>query len=208
MDYLRKPREIYDRSFAIVRAQADLARFSDAEQELVIRLIHASGMIDIVDDLVISESALVAGRAALANGAPVICDVNMVAMGIIARMLPPGVKTHCGLDLPHAHRFARDNVHTRSAGGIDALRHKLDGAIITIGNAPTALFHLLEMVEREGIQPALVLGFPVGFVGAEESKEALIANKFGLPFIALKGRRGGSAMAAAAVNALVAGLGT
>jgi len=208
MQYLRDPRSIYDKSFATICDEADLGRFTSDEKELAIRLIHACGMIDIVDDLEFSPNAVEAGRSALAKGAPIICDVNMVAKGIIVRKLKKNNQVICGLDLPHALEFAKSNHHTRTAGGIDALRDKIPGAIIAIGNAPTALFHLLEMIADGLDKPALILGFPVGFVGALESKAELVANELDIPFIALKGRRGGSAFAAAAVNALAAGLST
>ncbi len=206
MQYLRDPAEIYRESFAIIRAEADLARFGEGERDLVIRLIHACGMTDIVDDLQISGNAIEKGRSALACGAPVICDVTMVAGGIIRSMLPAGNQVACGLELNEARAFALENSHTRSAGGFEALREKIPGAVIAVGNAPTALFHLLEMVGSGLASPAVVLGFPVGFVGAAESKAALAANEHDIPFITLAGRRGGSAFAAAALNALAAGL--
>jgi len=208
MQYLRDPKAIYQQSFASIRQEADLSRFALDEQDVVIRLIHACGMVDIVDELEFSSGAVGAGKSALKNGAPIICDVNMVAKGVITRQLANNNQVVCGLDLPEAKSFAKEHSHTRTAGGIAALENKISGAIIAIGNAPTALFHLLEMIENGGPKPALVLGFPVGFVGAAESKTFLIANNNDIAFIALKGRRGGSAFAAAAVNALVSGLDT
>jgi precorrin-8X/cobalt-precorrin-8 methylmutase len=208
LDYLKDPKAIYDQSFAIIADELDLPRFALDEHALLIRLIHACGMVDIVDDLVISPGAVEAGQAAMAEGAPIICDVNMVAKGIITRMLPANNQVLCGLDLPAASAFALANNHTRTAGGIQAMGQKIKGAIIAIGNAPTALFHLLEMIGQGAPKPALILGFPVGFVGAAESKAQLIAQEYDVPFVALKGRRGGSAFAAAAVNALGAGLRT
>ena len=208
MEYLHEPKAIYNKSFATIEAEADLSRFTHTERPLATRLIHASGMLDIVDDLVMSPDAILRGQTALTKGASIICDVNMVVHGIISRMLPANNPLMCGLDLPEASAFAQKNKHTRSAGGIMALEHKIDGAVIVIGNAPTALFYLLDMLGRTKLHPAIVLGFPVGFVGAAESKHALIHNNFNLPFIALRGRRGGSALAAAALNALASGLRT
>ena len=208
MDYLRNPQAIYEQSFATIRAEADLSRFEEDEAALAIRLIHASGMIDIVDDLVSSPGAVVAGRAALDAGKPVIADVNMVSNGIIRRKLPADNPVLCGLDEDTASAYSKSHATTRSAGGIQAMAKKIPGAIVAIGNAPTALFHLLEMLDKGLGKPAIILGFPVGFVGALESKAELVARSRGVPFVALKGRRGGSALAAAAVNALAAGLGT
>lgn len=208
MDYLADPKTIYEKSFAIVRTEAGLSEFAPNQQALVTRLIHACGMVDIAKDLVISKNAVELGQAALKDGAKVICDVNMVVHGIIVSKLPMENSVLCALRSEEATRFAKDNVHTKSAGGINALADQFGGAIVAIGNAPTALFYLLELIESGAPKPALVLGFPVGFVGAAESKETLICNALDLPFIALRGRRGGSAMAAAAVNALASGLNT
>ncbi len=208
MSYLSDPKLIYEKSFATVRAEANLTCFSPPEQEIAIRLIHACGMVDLVDDLVFSPNSVAKGAAAFAAGANIVCDVNMVVKGIISAKLPKSNKIFCGLQSEGARVFADNNKHTRSAGGIDVMADQLQGAIVAIGNAPTALFHLMELIENGAPKPALVLGFPVGFVGAMESKEALISNKLNLPYIALRGRRGGSAMAAAAVNALAFGLQT
>ncbi len=208
MDYLRNPKAIYEQSFATIRAEANLVRFDEGETALAIRLIHACGMVDIVDDLVISPGAVQAGRAALGAGAPVICDATMVQSGIIRRNLPAQNPVLCGLNDDAASAYAKSNATTRSAGGIQAMAEKIPGAIVAIGNAPTALFHLLEMLDKGLGKPALILAFPVGFVGAVESKAELVANARGVPFVALKGRRGGSALAAASVNAIAAGLGT
>ncbi len=206
MDYLRNPAAIYAQSFSTIRAEADLSRFDEDEAALAIRLIHACGMVDIVEDLVISPDAMAAGRAALEAAKPIIADVNMVKHGIIRRNLPADNPVLCGLDEEVASTFAKSHATTRSAGGMEALAEKIPGSIVAIGNAPTALFHLLEMLDEGLGKPAIILGFPVGFVGALESKGELVANPRGVPFIALKGRRGGSALAAAAVNAIVAGL--
>jgi len=208
MSYLRDPAAIYEKSFAAIRAEADLSRFLPEEKDLVIRLIHACGMIDIVDHIEISDNGIASGAEALTTGAPIICDVNMVARGIITRKLGAKNQVLCGLDLEEAKKFAKDNSHTRTAGGIDALADKMEGAVVAIGNAPTALFHLLEMIGNGAKKPAIILGFPVGFVGAAESKAELAANRFDVPYVTLLGRRGGSAFAAAAVNALVSGLKT
>ncbi len=204
MDYLADPKSIYEQSFATIRAEADLARFDEGELPLAIRLIHACGMLDIVDDLVISPDALGAGRAALAKGAPVISDVKMVQKGMITRNLPANNPLYCGLDLVES--VPKDKAITRTALGVELLAEKIPGAVVAIGNAPTALFRLLELLDEGLEKPALVLAFPVGFVGAAESKAELIAHPRGLSYIALKGRRGGSALAAAALNALAAGL--
>jgi len=208
MDYLRNPKDIYQQSFATIKSEADLAQFSPDEQEVAIRLIHSCGMVDIADNLVFSDAAVVAGRSALAQSAPIITDVQMVAKGIIERNLLHENKIICGLDMVGAREFALEQNTTRSAAGIEMLADKIAGAIIVIGNAPTALFHLLEMIEKGQVKPALILGFPVGFVGAVESKQALIESVFELPYITLTGRRGGSAMAAAALNAVAVGLAT
>ncbi len=208
MNYLRAPDAIYAESFAIIRREASLGRFAPEDQDLVIRLIHACGMVDIADDLVISPGAVAAGKAALAKGAPVICDVRMVAEGVIRRKLSADNEVLCGLGDAGVPDIVEKLQTTRSAAGIEALAPRMADSIVAIGNAPTALFHLLERMDEGFPKPALILGFPVGFVGAAESKDALIANARGVPFVALKGRRGGSAFAAAAVNALAAGLNT
>ncbi|MEX0860416.1 MAG: precorrin-8X methylmutase [Cucumibacter sp.] len=197
MDYLRDPASIYRQSFAIIEREAELTRFAPGERELAIRLIHACGMPDIAAGLVTAPGAVEAGRAALAAGAPIVCDVTMVRQGIVASRLPAGNPVHCGLDDAPASAGT-----TRSAVGIDSLKAKLPGAIVAIGNAPTALFRLLELLDQGLAPPAMILAFPVGFVGAAESKAALIDDPRGVPFVTLRGRRGGSALAAAAVNAL------
>ena len=207
MDYVRDPAAIYAQSFATIRAEADLSRVPDEAQDLAIRLIHAAGMVDLVDDLAVAPGAVAAGRAALLAGAPVICDVEMVRHGIMNRLLPKGVEVVTGIGQADAAELARVEGNTRSAGGMVALQDRMGGAVVAIGNAPTALFRLLEGLDAGWAKPALILGFPVGFVGAAESKAELIANARGVPFVALKGRRGGSALAAAAVNALAGGLG-
>jgi len=208
--YLRDPDEIYAESFRMIRAETDLSGVPADLEALVLRLVHASGMPDIVADLAWSAGAAgatsatgagAAGRAALAAGAPILCDVGMVARGVIRARLPAANPVICTLDDPEVPARARAAGITRSAAAVELWPGRLAGAVVAIGNAPTALFRLLELLAAEpSVRPALVLGFPVGFVGAVESKAALAASD--LPFVTLHGRRGGSAMAAAAVNAL------
>lgn len=206
MDYVRDPSEIYRQSFQTVRREADLERFGSDESELAIRLIHACGMVDIVDDLVISPDAIAAGRAALAAGKPVICDVRMVEYGVIRRHLTAGNEVLCRVDTAEAEAIAHRRATTRSAAGIEMLKQQVGGSIVAIGNAPTALFHLLELLDSGIDPPALIIGIPVGFVGAVESKVELERDPRGCPFITVHGRRGGSALACAAVNAVAGGL--
>jgi precorrin-8X/cobalt-precorrin-8 methylmutase len=205
--YLKSPDAIYAASFSIIRQEYDFTRFSQAEAHVAERIIHACGMIDAADDLVFSKGAAEAGRAALLNGAAIICDAEMVRQGIIQRNLPTHNPVLCLLSDPRVAKMALEEETTRSAAQCALWKDSMEGALIAIGNAPTALFRLLELLDEGAPKPALILGFPVGFVGAAESKAELIANPRGVPFIALKGRRGGSAMAAAAVNALAIGWG-
>lgn len=205
-DYVRDPSEIYRQSFATIRAEADLGRFAAPLADVVIRLIHACGMTDLAGDIVASGDLVEAGRAALLAGAPVICDVEMVRHGVISRLLPKANPVLCLLSDARVAQLATSNSTTRSAAQVDLWSEHMAGAVIAIGNAPTALFRLLELIDAGAPKPAVILGLPVGFVGAAESKEALIANSRGVPFFAVRGRRGGSAMASAAVNALAAGL--
>ena len=207
-EYEKIPVEIYRQSFEMIVAEAELSPFSNVERDLVIRLIHACGMVDLAQDVVISEGAIAAGRAALAKGCAIICDVEMVKRGIITRHLENDNAVLCNVRSDQARENAKILSTTRSAGGIESLAEHIGGAVIAIGNAPTALFHLLEMINKGCTPPALIVGCPVGFVGAVESKEALIAFSKKIPFISVRGRRGGSAMAAAAVNALAGGLKT
>lgn len=200
--YERDPAAIYRQSFAQIRAEADLARLPEALRPLGIRLAHAIGDVSVMDDLVWSDGAAEAGRAALTAGAPVLVDTEMVAHGVIRRFLGASAVV-CTLNDPEVPALAQDLRTTRSAAALELWRDRLEGAVVAIGNAPTALFHLLEMLEAGAPKPAVVLGFPVGFVGAAESKDALI-EAAPCPFVALRGRRGGSALAAAAVNALAA----
>ncbi len=200
-NYLRDGAEIYRRSFAMIRAEADLARFPRDEELVAVRMIHACGMVEIASGLVFSQGAVASARAALRQGAPILCDSKMLARGIIAARLPCANEVICKLDDPAVAALAQNLGATRSAAALEFWRDRLDGAIAAIGNAPTALFHLLDMLDETSARPACVIGMPVGFVGAAESKEALIADAR-VPFITLKGRKGGSAMAAAALNAI------
>lgn len=200
--HLRDPRAIYEASFRMIRESVDLARFPPELHPLVLRLIHATAEPGLADDLVWSDGAVAAGRQALAAGAPILADAKMVAAGITRRRLPKRNRVLLFLDDRRVSALAKKLRTTRSAAAVELWRPWLGGAIIAIGNAPTALFHLLEIIAAGAPPPALVLGFPVGFVGAAAAKAALAESPLGLPFIALRGRRGGSALAAAAVNAL------
>ncbi|EAR49586.1 precorrin-8X methylmutase [Oceanicola granulosus HTCC2516] len=200
--YEKDPAAIYAESFATVRREARLGRFPPAMEPLVVRLIHACGMVEIADRLAFSPAAAEAGIAALRAGAPVLCDCEMVAAGITRRLLPEGVAPLVTLNHPDTPGLAARLGTTRSAAATELWRDRLEGAVVAIGNAPTALFHLLEGLDAGWPRPALILGFPVGFVGAAESKAELAGNPRGCDFVALRGRRGGSAMASAAVNAL------
>jgi precorrin-8X/cobalt-precorrin-8 methylmutase len=206
IDYIRNGDEIYRKSFTMIRDEANLSKLSYDLAAVAVRLIHACGMTDIVDDLAATADAVKAGRVALSKGASILCDSLMVANGIIQARLPQNNRIICVLNAPEVPEIARQIQNTRSAASVELWRSHLAGSVVAIGNAPTALFHLLELLD-EGvtigdIKPALILGFPVGFVGAAESKLELAANSRGVPFITLHGRRGGSAIAAAAVNAL------
>ncbi|MBB3951748.1 precorrin-8X methylmutase [Aureimonas jatrophae] len=206
LSYERDPAAIYEQSFRTIREEGAeaLARLPADARDLAIRIAHACGMVDAIDDLALSPDAVEAGRAALANGAPILVDAEMVRHGIIARNLPAGVEVVCLLNDARVPALARAAGTTRSAAQVDLW--DTGGAVVAIGNAPTALFRLLERLDAGAARPALILGFPVGFVGAAESKAELERNPRGVPFAALRGRRGGSAVAAAAVNALVSGL--
>jgi len=199
--YIRDGVEIYRRSFAIIRAEADLKRFTADEEKVAVRLIHACGLVEAAADIVYSPGAVVAARAALAVGAPILCDSKMVANGVTRARLPRRNEVICTLDDPAVPGLAERLGNTRTAAAMELWRERLGGALIAIGNAPTALFRLLEMLDEGAPKPAAVIGMPVGFVGAAESKEALIADGR-LPYLVVRGRRGGSAMAAAAINAV------
>jgi precorrin-8X/cobalt-precorrin-8 methylmutase len=199
--YIRDGAEIYRNSFAIIRAEADLSRFKANEEKLVVRMIHACGMIDVADDIVMSPEFSARASAALRRGAPILCDAKMVAHGITRNRLPQDNRVICTLDDPAVAGLAVQSGNTRSAAAVELWRPLLEGAVVAIGNAPTSLFRLLEMLDADAPLPAAVIGVPVGFVGAAESKQALAAQSR-VPFLVVRGRRGGSAMAAAAVNAL------
>jgi precorrin-8X/cobalt-precorrin-8 methylmutase len=199
--YIRDGDAIYEKSFAIIRAESDLARFDPTEERVAVRIIHACGMVDIVSDIMMSPTFAHDAREALRNGAPILCDANMVAHGITRKRLPRANKVICTLTDPAVAPLAKEMGNTRSAAALELWRPHLAGSIVAIGNAPTSLFHLLDMLESGAPRPAAVIGVPVGFVGAAESKEALALQKL-VPFLVVRGRRGGSAMAVAAVNAL------
>jgi precorrin-8X/cobalt-precorrin-8 methylmutase len=199
--YIRDGAEIYRRSFAIIRAEADLRRFSAEEEKVAVRLIHACGLVEAAADVAFSPGAVAVARVALLSGAPILCDSKMVANGVTRARLPSANEVICTLDDPSVPGLAARLASTRSAAAMELWRGRLKGALIAIGNAPTALYRLLEMLDEGAPAPAAVIGMPVGFVGAAESKEALIADGR-LPFLVVRGRRGGSAMAAAAINAV------
>jgi precorrin-8X/cobalt-precorrin-8 methylmutase len=199
--YIRDGAEIYRRSFAIIRAEADLRRFSADEEKVAVRLIHACGLVESAQDFVFSPGAVARARAALVAGAPILCDSKMVANGVTRSRLPKANDVICTLDDLAVPNLATRLGTTRTAAAMELWRDRLAGALVAIGNAPTALFRLLEMLDEGAPSPAAVIGMPVGFVGAAESKEALIADGR-LPHLVVRGRRGGSALAAAAINAL------
>lgn len=204
--YERNPAEIYRASFATVAREARLDRFPPDIVPMVTRLIHSCGMTEIADRLAFSADVMRRGRAALQQGAPVLCDCEMVRSGVIERYLPADNPLICTLNDPSVRPLAARLETTRSAAAVELWRDRLEGAVVVIGNAPTALFHLLERLDEGWPRPAAILGFPVGFIGAAESKSELARNPRGVPFVALKGRKGGSAMASAALNALAAGI--
>ncbi len=202
IDYIRDGQEIYRQSFSIIRREAKLEHIPADLEKLAVRVIHACGMVDVVDDLRFSAGAGAAGRAALAAAAPILCDARMVAEGITRARLPADNRVICTLHDARVPTLARELDNTRSAAALELWRDDLQGSVVVIGNAPTALFYLLDMLDAGAPKPALILGFPVGFVGAAESKEMLALDSRGVPFVIVRGRRGGSAMAAAAINAL------
>ena len=201
-EYQRDGAEIYRQSFATIRATADLSRFSAEESQVAVRMIHSCGMVDLVDDIAFSPGVVLKARAALQSGAPVLCDVQMVASGVTRRRLPAGNEILCTLSDPRVADLARQIGNTRTAASVELWADRLDGAVVAIGNAPTALFHLLELLRDTGIRPAAVLGIPVGFIGAAESKQALADNDLGLDYVVVHGRRGGSAITCGALNAI------
>jgi len=201
-EYQKNGAEIYRQSFATIRAEADLSRFSPAESQVAVRMIHSCGMVDLVDDIVFSPGAVLKARAALRAGAPILCDVQMVASGVTRRRLPADNEVLCTLSDPSVPNLAREIGNTRTAASVELWGNRLDGAVVAIGNAPTALFHLLELLRDTDIRPAAIVGIPVGFIGAAESKRALANNDLGLEYIVVHGRRGGSAMTCGALNAI------
>jgi precorrin-8X/cobalt-precorrin-8 methylmutase len=201
-DYIRDGAAIYERSFAIIRAEADLSRFSSEEADVAVRMIHACGQVEAAAAFHFAPGLVEAARAALRAGAPILCDAEMVAHGVTRARLPADNPVICTLRDPRVASLAAAQATTRSAAALDLWRDRLDGAVVAIGNAPTALFRLIEMLRDGAPKPAAILGMPVGFVGAAESKEALAHAGLGVPFAIVRGRLGGSAMTAAAVNAL------
>jgi len=204
-DYERDGAAIYQRSFAIIRAEADLHRFTPLEARVATRLIHACGMVELADDIVFGPGFAEAAAAALSSGAPILCDAKMVASGVTRSRLSADNAVLCLLDDPRVPGLAREQRTTRSAAALELWRPHLQGALVAIGNAPTALFRLLELFDETEIRPAAVIGLPVGFVGAAESKDALLADGR-VPALIVRGRKGGSAMTAAAINALASAL--
>jgi precorrin-8X/cobalt-precorrin-8 methylmutase len=204
-DYIHDGNAIYERSFAIIRSEADLQRFSDEEADVAVRMIHACGVVEAAQHFVFSGEFVAAARGALLAGAPILCDAEMVSRGVTVARLPAKNEVICTLRDPQTIEIAKKIGNTRSAAALELWRERLGGALVAIGNAPTALFRLLELLDAGAPRPAVILGFPVGFVGAAESKAELAANPRGIPFITVRGRRGGSAMASAAVNALAIG---
>ncbi len=202
MDYIKSGREIYDKSFAMIRQEADLARLPADLEKTAVRMIHSCGMVDIVTDMDFSADVCAATRAALKAGASVLCDAHMIASGITRARLPAQNDVICTLRDERVPGLAEKLGTTRSAAALDLWRDKIEGAVVAIGNAPTALFRLLELLDEGWPKPAAIIGLPVGFVGAAESKAELAANPRGVPFFTLHGRRGGSAMSVAAVNAM------
>ncbi|HZJ27277.1 MAG TPA: precorrin-8X methylmutase [Acidimicrobiia bacterium] len=202
LDYLRDGAAIYEQSFATIRAETDLSRVPADLEKVAVRMIHACGMVDLVEDLDSSPGVGARARTALLAGAPILCDAQMVARGITRSRLPADNPVVCTLNDPGVAEVARTAATTRSAAAVDRWLDRLDGSVVAVGNAPTALFRLLELLEDGAARPAAIIGVPVGFVGAAESKRALSTSRLSVPFITVHGRRGGSALAVAAVNAL------
>lgn len=201
-DYIRDGNAIYERSFAIIREEADLSAFTEEQADIAIRMIHACGQVEAASHFRFSPDFVAAARGALRAGKPVLCDAEMVAHGVTRARLPADNDVVCTLRDPRTPELAKKIGNTRSAAALDLWAEKLDGALVAIGNAPTALFYLLEMLEKVAARPAAIIGMPVGFVGAAESKDALEASSLGIPYAIVKGRMGGSAMTAAAINAV------
>ena len=201
-EYEKDGAEIYRQSFATIRAKADLSRFCPEESQVAVRMIHSCGMVDLVDDIAFSPGAVLRARAALQAGAPILCDVQMVASGVTRSRLPADNEVLCMLSDPRVADLAREIGTTRTAASVELWKDRLDGAVVAIGNAPTALFHLLDLLRDCDARPAAVVGIPVGFIGAAESKQALADNDLGLNYIVVHGRRGGSAITCGALNAI------
>ncbi|WP_225731783.1 MULTISPECIES: precorrin-8X methylmutase [unclassified Nocardia] len=199
--YLTDGAEIYRRSFAMIRAEADLSGFPPDVAQVVVRMIHGSGQVDLAGDVAFSPGVVAAARAALRAGAPILCDATMVAAGVTRKRLPADNEVICALADPRVPELAASLGNTRSAAALQLWRDRLGGAVVAIGNAPTALFHLLDLLDAGAPRPAAILGIPVGFVGAAESKEALIGYG-GVEYLTVRGRRGGSAITASALNAI------
>lgn len=201
-DYLTDGAAIYAESFRIIRAETDLGDLPDDVAKVAVRMVHAAAQTDLVNDLAFSPGVVAAARGALMAGAPILCDATMVATGVIRSRLPRANDVMCHLGDPGLADLAAELGTTKTAAAVELWRPRLEGAIVAIGNAPTALFHLLEVVRDTGIKPAAVIGIPVGFVGAAESKQALAENPYGLEYLTVRGRRGGSAITVAALNAI------
>jgi precorrin-8X/cobalt-precorrin-8 methylmutase len=201
-DYIHDGTAIYERSFAIIRAEADLSRFSEAEADVAVRMVHACGLVEAAQHFVFSEGFVEAARNALIAGAPIFCDAEMVVRGVTRARLPTDNEVICTLHDPQTAEIAREIGNTRSAAAMRLWGERMAGSVVAIGNAPTALFYLLEMLRDGAPKPAAIIGMPVGFVGAAESKDALAENSYGIPYAIVRGRLGGSAITAAAVNAL------
>jgi precorrin-8X/cobalt-precorrin-8 methylmutase len=201
-DYIKDGTAIYERSFAIIRAEADLSRFSDAEADIAVRMIHACGQVEAASQFVFSPGFVATAREALHAGTPIFCDAEMVAHGVTRARLPAANEVICTLRDPRTAALAAKIGNTRSAAALELWGDRLGGSLVAIGNAPTALFHLLDMLRAGAPKPAAVIGMPVGFVGAAESKDALAEDSQGVPYAIVRGRMGGSAMTAAAVNAI------
>lgn len=201
-DYIKDGTAIYERSFAIIRAEADLSRFAADEAEIAVRMIHACGQVEASAHFVFSPGFVASARAALAAGAPIFCDAEMVAHGVTSARLPAGNEVVCTLRDPGTAEIAARVGNTRSAAAIELWGERLAGALVAIGNAPTALYYLMEKIAAGGPRPAAIIGMPVGFVGAAESKDALADSGLGIPYAIVRGRLGGSAMTAACINAL------
>lgn len=201
-DYIKDGNAIYEKSFAIIRSEADLSRFSEAEADVAVRMIHAAGLVEAAPHFVFSPDFVTSARTALQGGAPIFCDAEMVARGVTAARLPADNEVLCTLRDPRTPALAAESGNTRSAAAIRLWLDRLAGSVVAIGNAPTALFYLLELLRDGAPKPAAILGMPVGFVGAAESKDALAENSYGVPYAIVRGRLGGSAMTAAALNSL------